>query len=141
MLHTWMGLWNKMFLNNDFRQFIFFERNNCLKLNTRASHYLPDVDRKCTFCRIIYGSKAEDETYTHLFFECRTTKKLLNHTINNLTPELANIQELKSIFWLGREYTDLRTDTCTKYLLIFETFRYIIWKKNYPGKFQAPCRY
>ena len=81
-------------------------------------------------CKVIEGDNAQDETFSHLFFECKTTQKMLRYTIENLAPELANNSELNTIFWLGKKYNEMVMDSCPKYLLIFETFRYIIWRKK-----------
>ncbi len=55
---------------------------------------------------------------------------MLRYTIINLVPELANNSEFNTIFWLGKNHNEMVMDSCPKYLLIFETFRYIIWRKK-----------
>ena len=63
---------------------------------------------------------------------------MLRYTIINLVPELANNSEFNTIFWLGKNHNEMVMDSCPKYLLIFETFRYIIWKKKLARKIPNP---
>ncbi len=57
---------------NYIREFIFKFLNNCLPINTRASHFAQNVDRSCTFCTLSLGAHtfgpAPEETFIHLFF-------------------------------------------------------------------------
>jgi len=45
-----LGLWNRSFLQNEVREFLFKEHNNCLALNNRTAHFLATVNDKCSFC-------------------------------------------------------------------------------------------
>ena len=130
-LDSWMGLWNRHSLQNEFRQFLLFERNNCLKINTRLSHFLADIDRRCTFCKLIDENSSADETFYHLFFDCMTTKNALNFIKMTLTPDLEGEVNSNDIFWFGKENIP---GQYSKHLIIFEIFRFLIWKKKQQRK-------
>ena len=137
-LDKWMALWNKPSLNNEFRQFLLFERNNCLKINTRLSHFVLDVNRRCTFCILRGENNTAEETFYHLFFDCWTTKSALNFIIRTLTPELVGVEHFNKIFWFG---VGPDNSNYYKFLLIFETFRFLIWKNNNKKDYQTIPNY
>jgi hypothetical protein len=62
------------------REFTFKLRNNILGINTMVSHFNKNVDRACTFCRIAERNNAQlpDESFIHIFFECGSTKRVLD---------------------------------------------------------------
>jgi hypothetical protein len=120
-----LGLWNRSFLQNETREFFFKERNNCLALNNRTAHFLANVDEKCSFCRIVNPETNQKENFRHLFFDCPVTRTALNGFL--LLSRLGirgNNPNLKTIFWYGIT----NEIECMDLLLIFELFRYGIWK-------------
>jgi hypothetical protein len=74
----YLGLWNCSFLPNDFREFIFKERNNCLRLNNRLANFRQNISYKCCFCRIINADTCTRESFSHLFLDCPVTRVALN---------------------------------------------------------------
>jgi hypothetical protein len=120
-----LGLWNRSFLQNEMREFLFKEHNNCLGLNNRTVHFLANTNDKCSFCRIINPETTQKESFRHLVFDCPITRTALNGFIHLSRLQIQrNDPNLKNIFWYGKT----NTIECTDLLLIFEIFRYCIWK-------------
>jgi hypothetical protein len=71
-----LGLWNKCYLPNKVREFIFKFYNNQLSINTRLSHYTLNRTRSCTFCMLAGAPAPADETFLHIFFECETVRRI-----------------------------------------------------------------
>jgi hypothetical protein len=65
------GSWNISFLPNELREFLFLERNNCIKVGTRAIHYVANASDKCSFCKNINPDTVNRESYYHLFKSAR----------------------------------------------------------------------
>ena len=78
-------------LNNKIRTFLFKFYNNILGLNLRVAKVNNEIDPSCTFCTANKLFPAEKESFSHLFYYCPTTNKLLStilarfFTINSLT--------------------------------------------------------
>jgi hypothetical protein len=120
-----LGLWNRSFLQNEVREFLFKERNNCLARNNRTAHFLANVNDKCSFCKILHPDTNQKENFRHLFFDCPVTRTALNgFLLLSRIRVRGNDPNLKTIFWYGTN----GTKECTDLMLIFELFRYGIWK-------------
>jgi len=113
-----LGMWDKKFLHNDLRHFLFLERNNALSTNNRANAINPEISPMCNFCRI--SNRNCRDGFRHLFRECATTDFLLR--------ELCKICEVPvpepNQFWFGVENGSQDTNK----LLLYEIFRYGVWK-------------
>jgi hypothetical protein len=57
--------WDRSGLGNNLREFLFKFRNNYLALNNRVNAFDPDVDPRCTFCRI---QKPQHANHSNIFF-------------------------------------------------------------------------
>jgi hypothetical protein len=68
--------WDKNYLSNDLRVFMFKLRNNTLPVNTILSHFVRDTSRNCTFCDLSFNPEIEDETPLHLFFNCTVSEQI-----------------------------------------------------------------
>ena len=122
-----LGGWNIYATENLFREFVFKRRNNQLKTNNRLNAFDPDIDPRCSFCRIIDRDSNTRETFGHIFFSCPVTYSLLNNLATHLEPRLDLETELfKDLYWYGR-YDD-NTAIESSLLLFFDTVRYLIWK-------------
>ena len=86
-----LSSWNNTMLNNKIRTFLFKFYNNILGLNSRVAKFNNEIDPSCTFCTTNKLFPAEKESFSHLFYYCPTTNKLLStflerfFTINSLT--------------------------------------------------------
>ena len=72
-----MGSWNYSFLPSKIRTFLFKFYNNILGLNSRVAKFNQNTDPSCTFCSINNLRPAPKESFTHLFYYCETTKKII----------------------------------------------------------------
>jgi hypothetical protein len=124
-LSTTNGGWSFSFLPNDFREFIFLERNNFLKTGNRAANYVANLDERCSFCRVINPQTLVRETFFHLFFSCPTTCLLLRG-MTRLGGHLYSPDENLFIekYWFG----SIDGKPTVPLILIYEIFRYVIWK-------------
>ena len=91
--------WTLPYLSNRFREFIFKFFNNKLGLNTRTSHFL-NTDRRCTFCKLI-GISDEDETFSHIFFDCPTVVTIHNTLDLHVLSRGAESNNEKKARWFG----------------------------------------
>jgi hypothetical protein len=120
-----LGLWNRSFLPNDLREFLFKERNNSLPLNNRTAHFIANVDNRCLFCKIINNETRQKESFVHTFFDCPVTRNALNGFIALSRIQVrANDPSLKHLFWYGTGENGMDKDL----FLLFELFRFCIWK-------------
>jgi hypothetical protein len=70
--------WNNHYFNSNLRVFLFKYYNNILGLNSRVSHFNPDINGACTFCSIAGFLPAPKESFIHLFYDCAVVNKVLN---------------------------------------------------------------
>jgi hypothetical protein len=130
----WLQCWNKNLFPNDFKTFLYNCRYNSLPLNNRLHAYLPEIDRRCTFCRIKDSTSTTTDGYRHCFFLCITTRQLLTDWLTKVEFNV-NIDtlEFERLFWYGS--TENGFDFVK--LTIFEVFRYAVFKsrlgKNIPN--------
>ncbi len=118
-----LGGWKNTRLSNDFREFLFLERNNALKLNGRLATFMGEVNPKCTFCKIANEETAPKESFRHLFLDCLHTQKLLNRLYVILEVDY-NPQQ----YWYATKTTTTGNVFDFSLYIVFEGFRYIIWK-------------
>ena len=106
ILHSTLRGWNLFFLPNDFREFIFKERNNALAVGARVAHFDADADERCTFCRILYPPIQTREDFIHLFYDCPITEMLTNNFLLRLRIDLHRNgnnpdPDFKKYYWYG----------------------------------------
>jgi hypothetical protein len=82
------SLWNRNGLSNRFKTFLFRFYNNILGLNTRLSHFVPNISRKCTFCEITSGQQSVDESFLHIFFAANMYGDGIQTLLENTSPIL-----------------------------------------------------
>jgi hypothetical protein len=120
---TLLTNWNSYFLNTHIRTFLFKFYNNILGLNSRVTHFNPDVNGGCTFCSIKGPYPVPSETIVHLFFECCH----VNHVIESVTNKyLQNVELTKQNYFI----TEMGEFECVNKPLniFFDVLRYLIWQ-------------
>jgi hypothetical protein len=85
--------WKTHFLSNECRIFSYKLVNNILGYNVVTSHFVPGMDRNCTFCNLIRNPDPEDETALHLFFACRVSETLINNFFQEIVGTTVSRQE------------------------------------------------
>jgi hypothetical protein len=78
------SFWCSHFLSSTVSIFYFKLINNILGFNYIISHFLPDVERSCTFCNIAGLPEEEDETPLHLFYSCSISERMLENFYNKI---------------------------------------------------------
>ena len=129
-----LGVWQRAYMNNDMRNFIFMLRNNDLKLNNRLNAFDDNVDPRCTFCRILNGNTNSRDGLKHAFYTCPVTNNLLRNLVAGCEPVPdINSREFRQLYWYGSIITDEDDEEAGQSsnlagLIIFDLFRFIIWK-------------
>jgi hypothetical protein len=128
-----ISLWGIQGLLNQTRTFLFKYFNNLLGLNVRLSHFVTNQQRGCTFCSLTNVAIIPDETFSHLFYDCDTTRIWHANFLREHTPEnFFNNGEEKKLY--------LITGFCNRYPKnLFLTmsallFQYCIWEAKLKKK-------
>jgi hypothetical protein len=125
ILESVTGFWNTSFLPNELREFLFLERNNCLKVGNRAVHYVANASDKCSFCKTINPETANRESYLHLFKSCPITANVLRGLMRTTGilygPDMDNYSVM---YWFGMKDGEFSLPI----FLIFAIARHVIWK-------------
>jgi hypothetical protein len=124
-----LSSWNSFFLTNDFREFLFKQRNNTLGIGARVAHFDENVDERCTFCRLLYQETRQREDFIHLFRTCPITNGLLQNFFRRFrlpiqAPGPDPDNNFDKIFWYGID----GTEHSQALQLFFDIFRYCLWK-------------
>jgi hypothetical protein len=130
-LTDWTAAWSYNPLTNDLKKFIFNCRYNLLPLNNRLNAYLPNIDPRCTFCRIRDPETAIRDSFSHCFYNCPHTRKLLTEFFSAIGKNFNDDSNTKNMYWYGISNDDItsnnRTST-TLYNIVFDVVRYVIYK-------------
>jgi hypothetical protein len=136
IISSWTSTWAVNFLCNDLKVFIYNCRFNCLPLNNRLNAYRPEIDARCSFCRIIDRSCNTRENFKHIFFLCNTTSALIDLVLEKIALRVEkNSDEFLNLYWFGVRTGDSHPRIAWQ--LFFDTFRYVVYrfklKKNIPN--------
>ena len=69
------GAWNKLFLSSEIKVFLYKFYNNILGTNLRVSKFNRKTNPECTFSAINGPFPVPREDFSHIFFNCPSTKK------------------------------------------------------------------
>jgi hypothetical protein len=120
-----LGSWNKSFLPNAFREFIFLCRNNQLRVGVRAAHFQQRADYRCIFCRLINSNTSARETFTHLLEKCPVIDRILSTILAKFDPKISkNSANFPNAYWYGKSDNKINQSL----LLFYDTFRHTVWK-------------
>jgi hypothetical protein len=141
-----MMVWCTKEVDTEFRQFAFRWYQGMVHGNTVISHF-GDVDRKCTFCKIVEirrqstllgreltqleidGLMVVDEDRPHIFWNCETVNSCVQSVYRLYWGR--NIQVEKENFLLGKETGILEANIL--YMLINMFIKYKLWKYKLAG--------
>jgi hypothetical protein len=118
-----LSSWNKVYLDNKFREFIYKCRHNILRTGDRLSHIL-NTDSYCFFCKNLPQQLLVPESFYHLFFECPVTNSVLSMLLvkNNI---VFNSTDTK--FGEAYCYGTVNNSLSLPTLTFFDVFRFCIW--------------
>jgi hypothetical protein len=136
-----MLVWGIKEVDTDFRQFAFRWYQGMIHGNTVISHF-GDVDRKCTFCKIIMEKQkreelgreltvaeindinAPDEDRPHIFWECRTVYNCIQDVYKRYWGLNTDVE--KEHFLLGKDMGTVEATVLHMCITMF--VKYKIWK-------------
>jgi hypothetical protein len=133
-LNSQYGSWNWHFLPNKLREFLFKFFNNQLGINTRLSHFVPNVTRFCTFCTVRGVVNPPDETFSHLFFDCPHTSQVHRWFINNHFQGIVlNNAGKRNLFFTGSECNSIYFNPFL--FITVMSIQFLLWE----SKIQKRC--
>ena len=137
VLKACLGLWKHSYLTNDFRNFLFQLRNNCLPLNNRLNAFDPGISPTCNFCRIIDRDAAARDGFYHFFFSCPISNRLLRRWAELLEPAPdIDSPEFANFYWFGASGDENHP---TSLALLPDLFKYCLWKFKLKRKIPNPA--
>jgi hypothetical protein len=97
---------------------------------------MPDIDARCTFCKILNKTTIQRDGYKHLFFSCDVTRRLLKSVIFNIDLDIdIDSDEFKNLYWFG--INDGPNFSPKVWIVFWDLCRYSIYryklKKNIPN--------
>jgi hypothetical protein len=128
--------WNIGFINTSVRVFSFKFYNNILGINSRVSHFNPEINAGCTFCVLNKILPPPKETIAHLFFDCPTTDSLIQELGHRY---LQNCNLEKSSFFTSN-ISEYEKDN-RPLDIILEIFRYVIWQYKLNSKIPSSLNF
>ena len=127
LLKKCLGLWNSAWIHNDMRNFLYLLRNNGLPLNNRLNAFDPTVSAKCSFCRIVDRDTAPRDSFSHFFYDCQITTRLLQQWCSIFEPPLQfNEPSFRQLYWYG--INPAEETGSTPVIFVSDTFKYVLWK-------------
>ncbi len=131
-LRNILSAWNRSYLENHFRDFLYKLRQNTLRTKDRLAHLI-DTDASCFFCKCFSTPTVQKESFEHLFRGCPFTSNiLLQYLRSNRVVIPTNDTCFDDSYWYGT----INQATCKATLLLFDCFRYCIW--NFKNRKTAP---
>ncbi len=131
-LRNILSAWNRSYLENHFRDFLYKLRQNTLRTKDRLAHLI-DTDASCFFCKCFSTPTLQKESLEHLFRGCPFTSNiLLQYLRSNRVVIPTNDTSFEESYWYGT----INQATCKATLLLFDCFRYCIW--NFKNRKTAP---
>jgi exonuclease III len=101
------SFWNSHFLSSSLSTFYFKLINNILGFNYIISHFVPDVERSCTFCDVAQLQDEEDETPLHLFYSCSISETILTSFFQDFIGLEVTRQEFFSVPVRENQFTNM----------------------------------
>jgi hypothetical protein len=126
-----LSVWNFFCFSNDFREFLFKQRNNTLGVGARVAHFDETIDERCTFCRLLYQGTNSREDFIHIFRSCPITVGLIQNLIRVFrlpipVPGRNPDPYFDQLYWYGLDGDG--TDGTLPVIIFFDLFRYCLWK-------------
>jgi hypothetical protein len=130
-----LSSWNHYCMHNNVREFIFKFRYNYLALNNRVNAFNPDIDPRCTFCRIRDPNTHSRDSLRHFFWDCPTSNALVLNLWRKYFENDVQIGHLPALYWYGT-LTGTEHDYQSINLIFWDICRYVLY--CYKGKRTVP---
>jgi hypothetical protein len=124
------GFWNKTYLGNKCREFLFKFYNNILGTNDRVSKFVQGHNPECTLCEISNEPlPRQTESFNHIFVTCAYSEKIREAVVNKFFPEVVGVDPtVKKNFWfLAAIPTNRGTEYNEFISAVVSTTNYFIW--------------
>jgi hypothetical protein len=124
------GFWNKNYLGNKCREFLFKFYNNILGTNERVSKFVQGHNPECTLCEISKEPRPRQaESFCHVFFSCAYSSKIRDAVERKFFPELNNVDPLlKKSFWFISAMPNNRGAEYNEFIsAVVATTNFFIW--------------
>ena len=103
--------------------------NNILGTNLRVSKFNYEINPECTFCSINGLHPASQEDFSHLFFHCPTTKKIIQDFCDKyMTIQVPDCEE----FFGANLGENEESNNC--FQLVMDILRFYLWYAKLPSK-------
>ena len=117
-----LGVWNTFCFPNRFKSFLFKYYSNVLGTGNRVFHFNINSDPACVFCIKAYNLPAPMETFSHLFYDCPETEKVLS----NFFIKYFNGDITRDNYFSGNFDSSKRDNFAIN--LILDSLRFAIWQ-------------
>jgi hypothetical protein len=99
-----ISLWNTYGISHSCGNFIFRFYNNILGTNARVFHFVPGINKTCTFCNIRGTPNPDPESFLHIFFTCATSAEWHGRFLSTYFPDIIfnSDAEKKILLFLGK---------------------------------------
>jgi hypothetical protein len=116
--------WNRHYLSNELRVFLFKLHNNTLPFNTILSHFVRGTSRTCTFCVIDRNPEGEDETPLHFFFNCPVSERIREDFFKWIMNDNTFSVQQTEFFTFFRNNNNFLNEAL---FIITQLFMYFLW--------------
>ena len=123
------GAWNKLFLPSEIKVFLYKFYNNILGTNLRVSKFNRETNPECTFCSINGPFPVPREDFSHIFFNCPSTKKIIEEFFD----EYMTISFTTCSVFFGGNIAE-KEETNRPFQLVMDILRYYIWTSKLEKK-------
>jgi hypothetical protein len=124
------GLWNKTYLGNKCREFLFKFYNNILGTNDRVSKFVQGHNPECTLCELSNEPlPRQSESFCHIFFSCAYSEKIRDAVVRKFFPEIVGAEILvRKRFWFISALPTQRGEEFNEFTsAVVATTNYFIW--------------
>jgi hypothetical protein len=111
------------------RVFLFKYYGNTLGINSRITHFNPEINGGCTFCTLAGELPSPSETFVHIFMECRFVYEVLAKIIWKFLGDVVITREL---YFLGIKNDNEQINK--SHTFFFNMLRYCIWRSKLEKK-------
>jgi hypothetical protein len=132
------GFWNKTYLGNKCREFLFKFYNNILGTNDRVSKFVQGHNPECTLCVISNEPlPRQAESFNHIFFSCVYSERIREAVEKKYFPEIVDADlDVRKNFWFMAAIPSIRGVEYNEFIsAVVSTTNFFIWTANYKRTF------
>jgi len=123
-----MSRWNFHSFPNRLKVFLFKYYNNLLGTGNRVAHFAADSEAACSFCLSAGNLPAPLETFSHIFFDCPCTEKVLSLFFQ----KYFELEKNRCNYFTGHFAVDNISNQSVN--IVLDCLRYSIWQAKLAKK-------